>query len=416
MELIGFLIGVFFFIILEGFFAGSEIALVNADKGFLKAVYKKKKYSFLKHFLDSPEEYITLTMLGYTVSIVFASALYTLFLMNLSKYVPEIKGKEVLLAETLVIFTIILGEIIPKSLFQHYADKVVIPSLYILDKLRIVLKPFLVLAKAVSRFISSRFAKGESKVRREDIIKLLREKKSFSESLGYVISNILSFKERRIGEIVRPLYEVVMIPDTATVLQAIEQIKKSGYARIPVYRKRVDDIIGYVSAYDLIDKPLDEPIKSFIRRILIFSEFTPLPKVLEVFKEKKEHIALVVDERGVILGIVTLEDIFREILGDFISEKGEEPLVREVSKDTWVADGKVEINELRRITGINIPDGPYNTLSGFIAYQLGRIPKKGDVVSYDGYNFKVVDGDTRRVRKVLIERKVKKKALSGASA
>ncbi len=405
MELIGFIISVFFFIFLEGFFAGSEIALLNADRGLIRAVYRKKKYRFLKHFLENPEEYITLTMLGYTVSIVLASTLYTLFLMNLSKYIPELKGKEVLFAETLVIFTIILGEIIPKSLFQHYADKVIVPSLMILDKLRIFLKPFLVLSKVISRAISSRFSQEEEKVRREDIIELLRDKKSFSEEVGFIISNILSFKERRVGEVVKPLYEVVMIPDTATVGQAIEKIKKSGYSRIPVYKERVDDIIGYVSAYDLIDKKFSDPIKNFVRPILVFSEYTPLPKVLETFKERKEHIAVVVDERGVILGIVTIENIFKEILGEFASENGEKPLIKEVSKDRWIVDGKIEINELKRITGMNIPEGQYNTLGGFITYKLGRIPKKEETLEFDSFRFKVLDADGRKIKKVLIERK-----------
>lgn len=405
MELIGFIIGVLFFIFLEGFFAGSEIALLNADKGILKAVYRKKRYGFIKHFLENPEEYITLTMLGYTLSIVLASTLYTLFLMNLSKYFPIIEGKEVLFAETLVIFTLIIGEIIPKSLFQHYADKIIIPSLFILDKLRLILKPVLIFTKVISRTIAKYFSKSEEKVRREDLINLLREKKTFSESIGYIVSNILSFKERRIGEIVKPLYEVVMIPDTATVRQAIEQINKSGYSRIPVYRERVDDIVGYISAYDLIDKNLDESIKTYIRKILVFSEYTPLPEVLRVFKEKKEHISVVVDERGVILGIVSIEDIFKEILGELASEDSEKPLIKEVSKDTWVVDGKIEVNEFRRITGINIPDGQYNTLGGFLTYKLGRIPKKGEIVKFGGYSFKVVDADARKVNKVLIEKK-----------
>jgi len=405
MELIGFIIGVLFFIFLEGFFAGSEIALLNADKGILKAVYRKKRYGFIKHFLENPEEYITLTMLGYTLSIVLASTLYTLFLMNLSKYFPIIEGKEVLFAETLVIFTLIIGEIIPKSLFQHYADKIIIPSLFILDKLRLILKPVLIFTKVISRTIAKYFSKSEEKVRREDLINLLREKKTFSESIGYIVSNILSFKERRIGEIVKPLYEVVMIPDTATVRQAIEQINKSGYSRIPVYRERVDDIVGYISAYDLIDKNLDKSIKTYIRKILVFSEYTPLPEVLRVFKEKKEHISVVVDERGVILGIVSIEDIFKEILGELASEDSEKPLIKEVSKDTWVVDGKIEVNEFRRITGINIPDGQYNTLGGFLTYKFGRIPKKGEIVKFGGYSFKVVDADARKVNKVLIEKK-----------
>lgn len=405
MELIGFIIGVLFFIFLEGFFAGSEIALLNADKGILKAVYRKRKYGFIKHFLENPEEYITLTMLGYTLSIVLASTLYTLFLMNLSKYFLVIEGKEVLLAETLVIFTLIIGEIIPKSLFQHYADKIIIPTLFILDKLRLILKPILIFAKIISRTIAKHFGKSEEKVRREDLINLLRERKTFSESIGYIVSNILSFKERRIGEIVKPLYEVVMIPDTATVKQAVEQINKSGYSRIPVYRERVDDIVGYISAYDLIGKNLDESIKAYIRKILVFSEYTPLPEVLTAFKEKKEHLSVVVDERGVILGIVTIEDIFKEILGELASEDSEKPLIKEVSKDTWVVDGKIEVNEFRRITGINIPDGQYNTLGGFLTYKLGKIPKKGEIVKFGGYSFKVVDADSRKVNKVLIEKK-----------
>ncbi|HID65757.1 MAG TPA: HlyC/CorC family transporter, partial [Aquificaceae bacterium] len=323
----------------------------------------------------------------------------------LSKYFPIIEGKEVLFAETLVIFTLIIGEIIPKSLFQHYADKIIIPSLFILDKLRLILKPVLIFTKVISRTIAKYFSKSEEKVRREDLINLLREKKTFSESIGYIVSNILSFKERRIGEIVKPLYEVVMIPDTATVRQAIEQINKSGYSRIPVYRERVDDIVGYISAYDLIDKNLDESIKTYIRKILVFSEYTPLPEVLRVFKEKKEHISVVVDERGVILGIVSIEDIFKEILGELASEDSEKPLIKEVSKDTWVVDGKIEVNEFRRITGINIPDGQYNTLGGFLTYKFGRIPKKGEIVKFGGYSFKVVDADARKVNKVLIEKK-----------
>ena len=404
MELIGFFIGVAFFIALEGFFAGSEIALLSADKGALKAVLRKKKYRFVEHFLDNPEEYITLTMLGYTVSIVFAATLYTLALMSLAKYFPAIAGYEVLLAETLVIFTITFGEIIPKSLFQHYANRLSIPSLFILDKLRIPLKPFLALSKVISRFISSRFARTHVSVRREDIIELLREKKTFAEYEGLIVSNILSFKDRRVGEIVKPLYEIVMISENASVSQAVEKIKESGYSRIPVYRVRVDEVVGYVSAYDLLNAQPQEPIKKYVRNILVFSEYTPLPQVVNEFKNRREHIAVVVDERGVIIGIVTLEDIFREIIGSIHTERGEEELIKEISKDRWIVDGKLELNELVRITGAKLPEGNYSTVGGFLSYLAGRVPKGGETFQVNGFLFKVVSSDERRVKKVLIEK------------
>ncbi|MDQ7082298.1 MAG: CNNM domain-containing protein [Aquificota bacterium] len=225
MELIGFFIGVAFFILLEGFFAGSEIALLSADKGLLKAVVRKKKLSYVANFLENPEEYITLTMLGYTVSIVFAATLYTLALMNLTRYIPQISGYEVALAETLVILTIIFGEIIPKSFFQHYANRVVIPSLFILERLRIPLKPFLVLSRVISRAVSKHLARKRTSIRREDILDLLREKRTFTESESLMVSNIISFKDRRVGEIVRPLYETVMISENASVSQAIREDK-----------------------------------------------------------------------------------------------------------------------------------------------------------------------------------------------
>lgn len=404
MELIGFAIGVIFFIFLEGFFAGSEIALLSADKGLLKAVVRKKKISYIANFLENPEEYITLTMLGYTVSIVFAATLYTLALINLTKYFPQISGYEVALAETLVIFTIIFGEIIPKSFFQHHANRIVIPSLFILERLRIPLKPFLVLSKVVSRAVSSRFAKKRTSIRREDILDLLREKRTFTESESLMVSNIISFKDRRVGEIVRPLYETVMISENASVSQAIEKIKESGYSRIPVYRIRVDEIVGYVSAYDLLRAKPEEPIQKYIRDIVVFSEYTFLPDVVKTFRERKEHIGVVVDERGVIIGIVTLEDILREIVGSIQTERGEEDLIKEISQDRWIVEGKLEVNELERITGLKVPEGNYSTVGGLLSFLLGRVPKEGEEVRVGDFRFKVISSDERRVRKVLLEK------------
>ena len=408
MELIGFVIGVLFFVALEGFFAGSEIALLSADKGTLKAIVRKKKLGYVAHFLENQEEYITLTMLGYTVSIVFAATLYTLGLISLSKYIPEISGYEVLLAETLVIITIVFGEIIPKTFFQHHANKVVVPSLFILSKMRLPLKPALTIAKLISRAVSKRFVKNKPHITREDIIELLREKKTFADYESMIVSNIVSFKDRRVGEIVKPLYEIVMISENASVAQAVEKIKESGYTRIPVYRIRVDEIIGYVSAYDLLKAKPPEPIKKYMKDITVFSEYTPLPKVIETFRENREHMAVVVDERGVIIGIVTLEDILGEIVGTIRAERGEEDLIKEISKDRWIVGGKFELNELKRITGIKIPEGNYSTVGGLLSFLAGRVPHNDENFELNGFRFKVISADNKKVQKVLIE-KIKKR-------
>jgi len=123
MEILGFILGTLFFILLEAFFAGSEIALVSVDRGRVLNLYRRTKQEFLKDFHDNPEEYITLNTLGYTISIVFASTFYTLAVLQLSEYLPLIKGFEVILSSTLVIFTLLLGEILPKKLISKTCRK-----------------------------------------------------------------------------------------------------------------------------------------------------------------------------------------------------------------------------------------------------------------------------------------------------
>jgi CBS domain containing-hemolysin-like protein len=195
-----------------------------------------------------------------------------------------------------------------------------------------------------------------------------------------------------------------MISENASVNQAIEKIKESGFSRIPVYRIRVDDIVGYISAYDLIGAKPEEPLKKYIRRILIFSEYTPLPEVIESFKLNREHIGVVVDERGLIIGILTLEDILREIVGSIHTERGEEELIKEISQDRWIVDGKLEVNELNRIVGVKVPEGNYSTVGGLVSFLAGRVPEENEVFKIGDYRFRVVSRNERRVEKVLIEK------------
>jgi putative hemolysin len=133
---------VVFFVILEGIFSGSEIALVKTDRSRILALYKKTKYEFLMDFYENPEDYITLTMLGYTVSIVLATTFYTLIIFNLAETFKFLSGLEVLFSATLVIFTLIFGEFVPKGLFHKHSEKVLVPSLWFLSKLKRVLSAY----------------------------------------------------------------------------------------------------------------------------------------------------------------------------------------------------------------------------------------------------------------------------------
>ncbi|MEJ7554263.1 MAG: CNNM domain-containing protein, partial [Aquificaceae bacterium] len=227
MEILGFLLGVFFFVLLEAFFAGSEITLVSVDKGRVMNLYRRTKQEFLRDFYENPEEYITLTMLGYTVSIVFASTFYTLAVIKLSDYLTLIRGLEVIFSASLVVFTLLLGELLPKSLFQKHAERLILPSLWVLSKLKTFTKPLLTLARAVSRLITKTLKeKYQERLHREDLIRLLEGTAVREENLRIALRSI-TMRDLFATEEIRPIKEVVMVEENAGIEQVMGLMKES---------------------------------------------------------------------------------------------------------------------------------------------------------------------------------------------
>jgi len=397
------MVSVLFFVLLEAFFSGSELALVSVNRAKLNLLAKKDRA--LKDFLNNTESYITLTMFGYTFSIVFATVFYTYFWIKLtSEKYPFLKGYEPLLAETLLIFTLIFGEIIPKSIFLSNAEFLTPLVVKIFYPLRKLFYPIVKSAELISRCLSKHLAKGNKYLTKEELIKLFSSGKVYiSKTKALIIANILSFRERTISEIVKPLYEVVTIDENATVYEAGKKIKESGYSRLPVYAGTLQNIVGYVQAYDLLKAKKSESIKKYIRPIKVIGEFERLKEVLDYFIKAKEHIAVVVDERGIVIGIVTLEDIVEEITGELYEKRvHEEEEIKQISPNQWIISANIEISELNKQFNLNIPKGIYSTLGGFIQYKLGKIPKKGETLNYKNYTLKVIDADEKKIKKVLV--------------
>ncbi|MCX8060673.1 MAG: hemolysin family protein [Aquificaceae bacterium] len=410
MEVLGFLLGTFFFVLLEAFFAGSEIALVSVDRGKVLSLYERTGQDCLKDFYENPEEYITLTMLGYTLSIVFASTFYTLAVMELSEHLTFLKGFEVALSATLVVFTLLLGELIPKSLFQRHAERLLFPSLFVLSRLKTFTRPLLVLSRQMSRSVTNLLKKGfQEKLQKEDLLRLMEQASNQEESLRIAL-NLLTLKELFITEKIKPLQEVVMVEESASGEQVMALMKESQYRRLPVYSKRVDQIVGYVDCFDRILSKHPNVVKEHIRPVHYFSEFTTLEKAFEVFKKSKEQMGVVVDERGNLLGIVTWDDLQSYIVGSSSEgEKSQEEEVLEIERGRWIMQGSVEKEKVERVLGVELPAGPYTTLGGFLCFYNRGIPERSQVISYGGYLFKVVKRDEKRLIKVMVEKNVPQK-------
>ncbi len=403
MEIVGYLVGIVFFIILEGFFAGSEIALVSTDRNKILSYYKRFNYKFLKDFYDNPEDYITLTMLGYTVSIVFTSTFYTLTIMSLVPYVRFLSGLEVLFSTTIVLFTLVLGEIIPKSLFQKHAEKLIIPSLWLLEKLKTITAPILKLSRLVSRTITDKLKdRFVEKLNRKDLLQLISY---VGNSEFDIVYNTLSLKDKRLSEVFKPLYQVVMVSEDTVVYNVLKWMKESKYTKLPVYRSRVDNIVGYVELFDLIDKPDLDKVKNYVKPVIVLPEFATLYTALKSFSTSYEKMGIVVDEKGIVLGIFTIDDIFKEVIGYIGDEQTKEPEeIKEVEKDKWVISAEVTKDELENYLKIKLPDGPYNTIGGLLLHISEKIPTKGEVFEYGDLRFKILQSDSKKIIKVMLER------------
>lgn len=411
--MISYIVTIAFFIFMEALFSGSEIALFSVNKTKLKYLSKKdggkaeKVYILLqKHY----SEYISVGLIGTILSIVMATATYVTMLHDLSYFMPVLKGKEEIFAESLVILTLLFGEIIPKSVFQHYADRLIFYIVPFLEFFRKVFTPILIFSNGVNRivFFIFRIKPSSEKIYgREDIIHLLSEEVDGLDELEKrIASNILIFSDRRISEIVVPLSEVVAVSDDKKVCELIPIFKETGFSRLPVYRKRVDQIVGLVRSYDLIHADIDQPVTKYLKGIRYVPEFANLPNVLKGFKTYKDHMAVVVDERGATMGIITLKDVLEEIVGQIRDDftKKEKQMIKSQTVDRLIVDGRMEIKEIESLLDIQMPEGTFETVNGLITYSLGRMPRKGEAITVGEYRFQVLKVEKRRVLEVLIEK------------
>nr|BAU79845.1 putative hemolysin [uncultured Aquificaceae bacterium] len=400
------------FIFFEALFSGSEIALFSANRTKLKYLASEgnkkaeKTYNLLQKYYN---QYVSIGLIGTILSITLATSTFVAMLHDISVIFPILKNKEELFAESIVILTLLFGEIIPKSIFQHYADKIIHLVVDFLEFFRKVFKPFLWFADFINRTVFFLFRikpQKEKPYSKEELLDILLQIDDIDNLKKKVIGNILIFSQRRISEIVIPLSDVIAVSDDKKVMDVVPIFKESGYTRIPVFRKRVDQIVGFIRSYDLLFAKPNDPITKYMKGIRYIPEFASLPNVLKGFKHYRDHIAVVVDERGATIGIITLRDVLEEIVGEIKDDfvKKEKLKLKKQSINELVIDGLMEVKELKTLIDIETPPGNYETVNGMIIYILGRMPKKNEKIVVDNYEFEVLKIEKRRVLEVKVKK------------
>lgn len=313
---------------------------------------------------------------------------------------------------------IVFFDFLPRSLAAKHAELAFKFTLTPSSLSLLVFFPFILLALKAAQALSRSRTLQPISTPREQLIQLidaLDEDRVITEADQRLLHSLFNFRERIAREIMRPRVNVFCLPESVSLKEAAIVIQKEGYSRVPVYRETIDSIIGvvfykdilaaYVSAQEAEEENLlQESIKKHIKPILYCPETKKISSLLQEFRKKQTHLALVVDEYGGTSGLVTIEDILEEIVGDIADEYDDiETFSQRIDDFHWIIDARVNILDLEEETGIKIPqEGEYDTVAGYIFFKLGAIPVAGHVLHHDAYDMKILSCNDRIVDKVEI--------------
>jgi CBS domain containing-hemolysin-like protein len=407
------LILVAFCIVLQGFFSGSEIAIVGSDRLVLRSRSDNGDAAAKRvlKLLERPTQLVGTCLIG-TNTATIAGATMMAHLLGQLGDVPEL-----LVVAVYTPITIIFSEMVPKSIFQQYANTLAPIVSRPISALSVALSPALWALEHATRIIMTLLgAKGAQvhAVRREDIQLLLDSATTtdIHEEEKEMILRVFNFSETQVADAMVPLIEVVGVPETATCGEARSVMIEHGFSRLVVYRKRIDRLVGMVMHSDLLFAPDDaRPVGSVMHEIMYVPETKRVDELFVDLRRKRQRLAVAVDEYGGAVGLISIEDILEEIVGDIEDEYDRRrPLVRKMGERQWVASGRVEAEDLLGTTGFEMPEGDYETLAGFLLTQLGHVPAAGERLVWGRFVLTVALANERAILEVDIQNTVPRTA------
>lgn len=417
-------------ILLNAFFASSEIAFIslNDNKLAVQAEEGDRKAAAMLALLREPSRFLATIQIGITLAGFLASALAAesfagdLATWAAARGVPlppaTLRGIAVVLI-TLVLsyFTLVFGELVPKRLAMQKAEGIARLAIKPLSFLALVTAPFVKLlslsTNVTVRLLGVNPDEEGEQVTEEEIrmmVDLGKKKGAIRESESIMIDNIFEFDNKIAADIMTHRTNLVAIPETATLEQILAVVRTSKYTRYPVYGAGLDEIVGVLHVRELMqfaaggkDKPFR--LKDLCRKPYHVPVSRPTDQLFRDMQARKEHMAIVIDEYGGTAGIVTIEDLLEEIVGNIFDEYDEESEHIVVLADgAWLVDGIASLDDVEALLGAGLPVDEYDTLNGFLTGQLGRLPERDETpqVTYGDFVFQVEEVLARRIGKVKI--------------
>ena len=415
--------------LLEGFFVASEIALVAVRRSRIEQLVDEGSLPArrVRRLLDDPGRFLAVAQIGLTFIGFFASAFAAVSLVDGLRRLLESAGMNAdgasllaLIVVTIILslFTIVFAELVPKTLALSNPERYALVLAVPIDLIARLLGPVIALLTSITRAVTGLFGvtrNQEAEITAEELRLIVErggEQGVLEAEEEQMINAVIELGERRVHEVMVPRVSIAGLPADATFEEAIDLVVQEGHSRVPVYEDSIDEVVGILYAKDLLpylraDAEARPPLRKLLRPPVLVPESMTIDDLLHELQRRKVHLAIVLDEYGGTAGMVTIEDLLEEIVGEIQDEYDvEEPMVVRLSETEARVDGRADVDALSDLfedVSLELEDSEeYDTVGGLVFHRIGKVPSPGDRVQLDGITLTVESTDGRRVGKVLV--------------
>jgi putative hemolysin len=396
-------------ILLSGFFSGSETALMAVNRLRLRHLAKSsRRAQQASGILEKPDRLLGTLLLCNNLVNVALSALGTALAI-------AFWGEEGVVYATLIItvFLLIFGEITPKTIAAYHADTVALlvspVFLFCIHLFYPVVQLLSLFSRGLIALLHLQPSGGGDQLTGEEIESLIEEsgdEGALFKDQQSMLLGVLTLEKTTVGEVMVPVQDVVSLHIDASYSEVLDIVRRTEFSRYPVYRNGVTDIVGFIHVRDLLYVDPERPF--FLRNILRKPHFIPdlrsVRQQFMAFKRRQSHVSIVVDEYGNVVGLVTLEDILEEIVGEIRDEYDSATSgLQRLAEGVYLVEGGVSIRDLNRWLDLNLPEGHVRTIGGLIVLELGRLPELGDEVFIKNYSLRIMDLKGKRIKRIRLQ-------------
>jgi putative hemolysin len=418
MDLVLIFLTMVVLLFLKGFFSGSEIALVNSDKFKMhhKANQGHRGAQLVLKLFETPDVLLGTTLVGTNISTIILTTLGTMLMIRSFGQLGDLYA--VLLFTPLFL---ILGEIVPKSVYQQKSNEIAPVIVYPLRVFSILFYPLVFIFSRIARLCARLVGGGKS----EQNVFITREQMRMVVDMAERGANVdvfdrarikraIRFADTSVGEAMIPVAEITAINrNRRDSRSAIKLVRRRGYNRLPVYSRNISNIVGVVTltTWDLMDPDLpDRPLEELIKPAHYVSPYQTIDQLLPVLRKRDDHMAVVVNEFGSAIGMITMEDILEEVVGEIdVGYDFEEYLPRRkrifemLDEETYLMDARLPISEVNEVLGASLPAVESHTIGGLMMARLRHIPAEGESIEEAGFRFTVTEATDRAVVKLRVD-------------